>query len=37
MPINKTAAISAALLLAISSIAQAQTDLDFNRIPAAHL
>ena len=35
MPINKPAAISAALLLAISSIAQAETDFDFNRIPAA--
>lgn len=35
MPINKPAAISAALLLAISSAVQAQTDFDFNRIPAA--
>jgi len=35
MPINKPAAISAALLLAISSIAQAETDFDFNQIPAA--
>ena len=34
MPINKPAAISAALLLAISSIAQAETDFDFNQIPA---
>ena len=37
MPINKPAAISAALILAISSAVQAQTDFDFdfNRIPAA--
>ena len=35
MPINKPAAISAVLLLAISSIAQAETDFNFNRIPAA--
>ena len=35
MPINKPAAISATLLLAISSIAQAETNFDFNRIPAA--
>ena len=35
MPINKPAAISAALLLAISSIAQAETNFNFNRIPAA--
>ena len=33
MPINKPAAT--ALLLAVSSVVQAQTDLDFNRIPAA--
>ncbi len=35
MPINKPAAISAALILAISSAVQAQTDFNFNRIPAA--
>lgn len=35
MPINKPAAISATLLLAVSSVVQAQTDFDFNRIPAA--
>ena len=35
MPINKPAAISATLLLAIPSIAQAKTNFDFNRIPAA--
>ena len=35
MPINKPAAISAAVLLAVSSVVQAQTDFDFNRIPAA--